>query len=95
MEVIFAYYGLTCSSGHITLNNQYKSTEWVAGLCDGRNYCTGVVSQIRAKDILGDPYVGCCKDFLAVAVCPSGQVIANQVECEASHSGRSFYLACN
>ena len=88
MRVIFAYYGLRCSNGDINNQNQYRSTQWVASLCNGKNYCTGVVS----VNILGDPYPGCCKDFLAVAECSNGQIVADAVRCEAN--GQHFALAC-
>ena len=90
MRVVFAYYGLRCSNGHITHQNQYKSTQWVAsGIgCNGRNFCSGTVS----VQILGDPYPGCCKDFTAVAECANGQIIAAEVPCEAN--GKVVALAC-
>lgn len=89
MEVIFAYYGISCAgNGALTHHNQYRSTDWVAGICNGKDHCAGAVS----VNILTDPYYGCQKDFLAVARCSNGQVVASLVPREAN--GRWFSLAC-
>ena len=89
MRVLFAYYGVSCASGMISpSSNEYKSTDWVSRLCNGKNYCSGVVS----VSVLGDPFYGCHKDFLAVAECDYGRIIATRVSPEAH--GRHFTLQC-
>ena len=63
MQVIFACMGFSAQMEILTIKNQHQSTQWVAMavyMCNGKNYCTGVVS----IQILGEPYPGCCKDFL-------------------------------
>lgn len=89
MEVVFAYYGLSCAGGAISLHVQYVTTAWAAGLCDGNSACRGNVH----TSVLGDPYYGCGKDFIVVAKCDSGQVIADSLAAEAQ--GQTFHLACN
>lgn len=88
MKIVYAYYGVSCANGHLRPNVQHISTNWAAGLCNGRSSCGGTVH----TSILGDPYYGCPKDFIVVAKC-DGNVIANLVPKEAQ--GRQFYLACN
>ena len=92
MRVIFAYYGVSCANvyyGDLRHNDQYTSTNWAKSLCSGKNTCSGYVH----TSILGDPYYGCHKDFLVVAECSNGQIIADLVAKEAQ--GRTFSLACN
>ena len=89
MTVVFAYYGLTCALGDLNQVNQHRSTNWVAGLCNGRTHCSGVVH----VSTLTDPYIGCGKDFIAVAHCSNGHVIADHVRPEANT--QRFSLACN
>ena len=86
MRVLFAYYGLSCTNGQST--NQQRSTNWVAGLCNGKTTCSGVVS----VSVLTDPYYGCHKDFLAIAECDYGRIVAAYVPSEAD--GRQFILKC-
>lgn len=88
MKVIFAYYGLSCASHGLQQSNQYRTTKWAQGLCDGKDHCTGVIS----RAIITDPYYGCSKDFLIIARCSNGQIIADLVP--KSADDKSFSLAC-
>ena len=88
MRVIFAYYGVSCANGDVRHGVQFTSTNWAKSLCDGKNYCSGTVH----TSSLGDPYRGCHKDFVVVAECRNGQVVADFVKGEAQ--GSTFSLAC-
>ena len=91
MEVIFAYYGTSCANGLPTHAIQYRSTQYAADRCDGKRfYCNVVVRHTDAD--LGDPYPGCRKDFIVVAKCGDGRIVADSVTSEAS--GRNFELIC-
>ena len=90
MKVIYAYYGTSCANGHLTQAIQDRSTKYAADRCDGRSSCNVVVRHTDAD--LGDPYVGCPKDFIVVAKCGDGQIVADSVTPEAS--GHSFELVC-
>ena len=70
--------------------NQDRSTDWAAGLCNGKISCSGKVH----TSVLTDPYHGCAKDFVVVALCAAddGKVIADFVQKEAQ--GRDFSLSC-
>ena len=86
MRVRFAYYGLSCSHGIV--QNQIQTANWVRSLCDGKDSCSGLVS----VSVIGDPYYGCHKDFLIVAECSYGRIVAAHVPYEAH--GRKFTLNC-
>ena len=88
MKVVFAYYGISCANGDLKQANQDRSTKWAAGLCDGKNECKGMVH----TSVLTDPYYGCRKDFLVVAECDNGKIIADLVSPEAQ--GKEFSLTC-
>ena len=89
MKVLFAYYGLSCAKGDIKADNQHRSTKWAAKLCNGKNYC-----QLRVHNsVLTDPYVGCPKDFIVVAQCPNGKIIAKAVPPVAGE-GQRITLFC-
>ena len=90
MKVIFAYYGLSCAGDNLKHSVQYKSTEWAKTLCDGKEQCNGVID---TRTSIGDPYAWCNKDFLVIARCGNGQVIADLLG--ASADGKYFRLACN
>ena len=87
MTVHFAYYGLTCTS-HLNPSVTRISTNWAKQQCDGRMSCSGAISVFG----LTDPYPGCRKDFLVVAGCPNGHVLANHLSSEAH--GKLFSLSC-
>ncbi len=87
MTILFAYYGLTCTS-HLSSNVQHISTNWAKRLCDGQNSCSGTVH----SSTLTDPYVGCGKDFLVIAECPNGHVVTDHLSGEAQ--GKTFSLRC-
>ena len=88
MTVKFAYYGVSCANGDLNEATQDRTTSWVASLCDGRKSCSGHVH----TSVLTDPYGGCPKDFLAVAECSDGSIVADLLRKEAQ--GRTFHLAC-
>ena len=90
MKVVFAYYGTSCAKGHLTQSTQDRSTKYAADRCDGRFSCNVVLS--RTHDNLGDPYRGCEKDFIVVAKCGNGKIVADSVTREASD--RNFKLNC-
>ncbi len=87
MIVHFAYYGLTCIDD-LNPAVQTTGTDWAKGQCDGSVSCSGVVS----VNTLGDPVIGCPKDFLVVAECPHGFVVADHLDKEAD--GKTFSLVC-
>ena len=87
MTVLYAYFGQTCAK-YINIRNQIRSTGWVKSLCQGKLFCSGTVS----ISILTDPYSGCGKDFLAIAKCPNGAIIADVVPEPAER--KSFTLNC-
>ncbi len=89
MIVQFAYYGLRCIPNLDPIVIQDTVTDWAKDQCDGSMSCTGLVS----VGTLGDPYRGCSKEFLVVAECPNGLVVADLLENEA-HT-KTFSLACN
>ncbi len=86
MIVHFAYFGLNCIPDLDPIVIQDTVTDWAKGQCDGRMSCSGLVS-IRT---IGDPYGGCAKNFLVVAECPNGLVVADLLEIEEE----TFSLAC-
>ena len=90
MQVIFAYYGTSCANGYLQHSVQYESTQWAASVCpnNGQNHCQATVNVA----VIGDPYPGCRKDFIVVARCGNGQIVADSVPAEA-HLG-TFGLAC-
>ena len=88
MVVSYAYYGVSCANGKHVKANQDRSTSWAAEICDGKVSCSGRVH----KSVLMDPYRGCAKDFVVVAQCADGKVIADLVQREAQ--GRTFSLSC-
>lgn len=90
MKVLFAYYGLSCAKGVIRTDNQFRSTRWAEQLCDGKNYCRGTVR----NSVLTDPYRGCPKDFIIVAQCPNGNIIAKAVP-PVPGEGQLIALSCH
>ena len=90
MRVIYAYYGVSCAKGNLQKKVQQISTNWAGRLCNGKTKCSGRVSHHR--NALTDPYYGCGKDFIVVAKCSNGKIIADLVRKEAS--GRHFSLDC-
>ena len=89
MTVKFAYYGVSCAHGILNKDTQDRTTTWVGSLCNGKSSCSGYVH----TSVISDPYIGCSKDFLAVAECSDGSVITDLLRSEAQ--GRTFHLACN
>jgi hypothetical protein len=89
MKVKFAYYGLDCAGGIIRKTNQQRSTQWMAHLCNGKHSCQGRVH----NSVLTDPYPGCPKDFMAVAECSNGKIIAKAVPAKPGE-GQQIDLAC-
>ena len=90
MRVIFAYYGISCAGDNLRDSVQYKSTAWARKLCDGKEFCSG---KIDTQTSIGDPYNRCNKDFLVIARCGNGQLIADLLG--ASADGKYFSLACH
>jgi hypothetical protein len=88
MEVVFAYYGVSCADHKLTINNLYESTEFAATECDKKAVCSGIVNM----DVLGDPYPKCNKDFIVVAVCTNGNVVSERVSPPADNE--EFHLTC-
>ena len=89
MTVKFAYYGLACSKGVLKESNQKRSTQWIASLCNGKHSCQGRVH----NSVLTDPFPGCPKDFIVVAECSNGKVIAEAVPRKGGE-GQKISLAC-
>ena len=89
MKVKFAYYGLSCAKGVLRESNQQRSTQWIARLCDGKSSCQGRVH----NSVLTDPYPGCPKDFIVVAECSNGKIIAEAVRAKGGE-GQQISLAC-
>ena len=89
IKVEFAYYGLSCAKGILKKGNQYRSTNWISRLCNGRSYCSGRVH----NSVLTDPYYGCPKDFLVVARCSNGRVIVKSVAARGGE-GQIISLSC-
>ena len=90
--MIYAYYGVSCANGNLQKKNQQFSTNWAGRLCNGKTKCSGRVSHLRIAFM--DPYYGCQKDFIVVAKCSNGKIIADLVKRPAEASGRRFYLDC-
>ena len=88
MKVLYAYYGVTCARGNHMKANQDRSTDWAAGICDGKISCSGTV----LTSVLTDPYRGCAKDLVVVAQCADGRVIADLVP--RPSQGKDFSLSC-
>ena len=89
MKVIYAYYGLACARGKLRDDNQRRSTQWAARLCNGKTSCTGRVH----NSVLTDPYGGCPKDFIIVAKCSNGKIIAGAVP-PVPGEGQRISLSC-
>ena len=53
-----------------------------------RRTCSGRIN----TSVLTDPYFLCKKDFVVVALCADGKVVADFVQSEAK--GRDFFLSC-
>jgi hypothetical protein len=87
MEVLFAYYGVSCAGGQLRWAVQDRSTRWAAKLCNGKTSCNGMVN----TGDLTDPYYGCGKDFIIIAAC-NDNVVAALVRPEANQ--QRFHLAC-
>ena len=90
MRVIFAYYGLSCAGDNLKHTVQYQSTAWARKICDGKEFCTG---QITTGTSIGDPYHGCNKDFLVIARCGNGELVADYLGRKADN--KHFSLACH
>lgn len=90
MKVKYAYYGVQCASGNLVDSNQQSSTNWIAGLCDGKTSCEATVSN---SNLGGDPYPGCPKDFIAVAECDNGEIIDAAVRAVPGE-GQRISLSC-
>ena len=88
MKVVYAYYGVSCAKGNNEKTNQIRSTDWAAGICNGKVSCSGRIN----TSVLTDPYFLCKKDFVVVALCADGKVVADIVQSEAQ--GRDFFLSC-
>ena len=88
--MIYAYYGVSCARGNLRKSVQLRSTKWAARFCNGKTSCSGRVSHHNRA--LTDPYYGCRKDFIVVAKCSNGKIVADLVRKEAS--GRRFKLNC-
>ena len=86
MKVLFAYYGVRCVRGPLRKSNQLRSTSFAKSRCNGRSFCKGVVN----NHVLTDPYGGCPKNFIVVAKCANGKIIADLVH----HEGQYFHLNC-
>ena len=88
IKILYAYYGVSCANGNHVKAVQDRSTSWAARICNGKTTCRGMVH----TRYLTDPYRGCAKDFIVVAQCAQGKVIANLVPREAQ--GKYFSLSC-
>ncbi len=87
MTVQFAYFGASCTD-HFSFHVKHISTDWAKRQCDGTTSCSGTVS----LHVLTDPYYGCEKDFIVVAECPNGHVVADYLSKAAE--GKTFSLRC-
>lgn len=89
INVKFGYYGLSCARGVLRKSNIRRSTRWIARLCNGKTSCRGRVH----NSVLTDPYRGCPKDFIVVAQCSDGRIIANAVRAKPGE-GQWISLSC-
>ena len=90
MKVIYAYCGVSCAEGNLKKSIQTRSTNWAASVCNGKSKCSGKVS--HSDSALADFYPQCNKDFIVVAECSNGKIIADQVKKRAI--GKKFSLDC-
>ena len=90
MTVVYAYYGASCANGHLRKDVEYRSIDWVARQCNGKNWCRAKVTN-ENLDI--DPYRGCPKDFFVVAKCSNGKFIGGAVKAVGGE-GQRFVMHC-
>ena len=90
MRVLFAYYGVSCAKGNLKKSVQRLSTKWAARQCNGKTKCSGRVTN---GNLRCDPYYGCPKDFIVVARCSNGKIIAGAVKAVPGE-GQRFYMHC-
>ena len=90
MQVLFAYYGVSCAKGHLRKHVETLSTNYAKRCCNGRSRCTGVVTN---RNLRNDPYGGCPKDYIVVAKCSNGKIIYDAVKAVPGE-GQRFSLAC-
>ena len=88
--MLFAYYGVSCAKGNLRKSVQSLSTKWAARLCNGKTKCSGRVTN---GNLRSDPYGGCPKDYIVVAKCSNGKIIADAVKAIAGE-GERFSLDC-
>lgn len=88
--MLFAYYGVSCAKGKLRKSVQRLSTNWASRQCNGRRQCTAKVTN---GNLRSDPYRGCPKDFIVVAKCPNGKIIADSVKAVVNE-GQKFSLDC-
>ena len=91
MKVIYAYYGVSCAKGNLRKSVQWFSTIWAGLQCNGKSSCSGRVTNHNLKN---DPYRGCPKDFIVVAKCSNGNIIADSVKAVGGE-GQTFTLNCH
>ena len=91
MRILFAYYGLSCAKrNNLKFDVQCKWTRWARDECLGKSTCTS--DKVTYTSSLGDPYPYCNKDFLVVAECPDGEIIADYISPSADF--KKFTLSC-
>ena len=88
--MLFAYYGVSCAKGNLRKSVQRLSTKWAARLCNGKTKCGGRVTN---SNLMSDPYRGCPKDYIVVAKCSNGKIIADAVKAVVNE-GEHFSLDC-
>ena len=88
--MLFAYYGVSCARGNLNQAVQKLSINYAARRCNGRSRCSGRVTN---SNLRSDPYRGCPKDYIVVAKCSNGKIIADAVKAVAGE-GQTFSLVC-
>jgi len=83
INVISGSYGMNCGA---PFGNK---TRHLANLCNGRDYCSYVIN----VNVLGDPAVGCAKEYVAEWRCGSGAIRSARVPAEAGR-GSIITLSC-
>ena len=84
-----ATYGGNCE-GHLNGNGTTDKTWHLKQACDGKDVC-----QYRIEwQAIGDPAIGCAKDYVAVWQCPNGGSGTARAEPEAG-LGSKVVLSCN
>lgn len=83
ITVLAGTYGMNCGA---QFGNR---TRHLAMNCNGKDYCTYVID----VNVLGDPVVGCAKEYVAEWRCGSGPIRSAKVPAEAGR-GSVINLTC-